>query len=310
MKQLTLSVIFILMATFHLSAQAIEKEAMHSDGIIRLSHIEVYPEYLTEYLDYARQVGEVSLSTEPGVLTMYAVQEKDNPCIITILETYSSQEAYRKHIASEHFLHYKQGTLKMVKDLKLIDQTAVNDRNVIKNYINNSNMGFKEVISSRYSCRKYDSERQISDARLNSILEAGRLAPTAKNLQEQHIYVAQSPEALAKIDEATPCRYGAPTVLIVAFDRNNVYTYPDGKRNSGIEDATIVATHLMLAAANEGVNSCWVNFVQIDQLHEALGLPENEEILMLLDLGFAAPGAGPSANHSSRKPLSETVTKL
>ena len=306
-----------------ISAQTMEKEAMQEDGIIRLSHIEVYPEYLAKYLEYAKQVGETSLSTEPGVLTMYAVQEKDNPCHITILETYASQEAYRKHIASEHFQHYKQGTLKMVKDLKLIDQTAVNERNVIKNYIdteNNmesneardteNNMPFKEVIASRYSCRKYDSARQVSDAQLDAILEAGRLAPTAKNLQEQHIYVAQSAEALAKIDEATPCRYGAPTVLVVAFDKNNVYTYPDGKRNSGIEDAAIVATHLMLAAANEGVNSCWVNFVQIDQLHEALGLPENEEILMLLDLGFAAPGAAPSPNHTSRKPLTDTVTKL
>ena len=318
-----------------ISAQTMEKEAMQEDGIIRLSHIEVYPEYLAKYLEYAKQVGETSLSTEPGVLTMYAVQEKDNPCHITILETYASQEAYRKHIASEHFQHYKQGTLKMVKDLKLIDQTAVNERNVIKNYIdtennmesnevrnteNNmesnevhnteNNMPFKEVIASRYSCRKYDSARQVSDARLDAILEAGRLAPTAKNLQEQHIYVAQSAEALSKIDEATPCRYGAPTVLVVAFDKNNVYTYPDGKRNSGIEDAAIVATHLMLAAANEGVNSCWVNFVQIDQLHEALGLPENEEILMLLDLGFAAPGAAPSPNHTSRKPLTDTVTKL
>ena len=298
------------MTTLNISAQAIEKEAMSPDGIIRLSHIEVYPEYLAEYLEYAKQVGETSLDTEPGVLTMYAVQEKDNPCHITILETYSSQEAYKKHIASEHFQHYKQGTLKMVKDLKLIDQTAVNERNIIKNYINNTNMGFKEVISSRYSCRKFDSGRQVSEGQLDAILEAGRLAPTAKNLQEQHIYVAQSAEALAKIDEATPCRYGAPTVLVMAFDRNNVYTYPDGKRTSGIEDAAIVATHLILAAANEGVNSCWINFVQIDQLHDALGLPDNEEILMLLDLGFAAPGAGPGPNHTSRKPLTDTVTRL
>ena len=171
-------------------------------------------------------------------------------------------------------------------------------------------MEFKEVISKRYSCKKYESDKQISDAQLNAILEAGRLAPTAKNLQEQHIYVVQSAEALAKVDAATPCRYGAPTVLVVAFDKNNVYTYPDGKRESGIEDAAIVATHLMLAAANEGVDSCWLNCVHIDQLHDALGLPENEEILMLLDLGFAAPGAGPLANHNSRKSLADTITKL
>ncbi len=111
------------------------KEPMQADGIMRLSRIEVYPEYLNEYMVYAKEVGEVSLRTEPGVLTMYAMQEKDNPNVVTILETYASQAAYNHHIASSHFQHYKQGTLKMVKDLKLIDQTAVNERNVIKNFI-------------------------------------------------------------------------------------------------------------------------------------------------------------------------------
>lgn len=89
-------------------------------------------------------------------------------------------------------------------------------------------MEFKELIRARYSCKAYDSSRQLSPETLSEILEAGRMAPTAKNLQEQHIYVCQSPEVLAKIDSCTPCRYGAPTVLVVAFDRNNVYTYPDG----------------------------------------------------------------------------------
>lgn len=171
-------------------------------------------------------------------------------------------------------------------------------------------MEFTNVIKNRYSCKKYDSTKQVSEEKLNAILEAGRVAPTAKNLQEQHIYVVQSEEGLAKIDACTPCRYGAPTVLVVAFDKNNVFTYPDNKRQSGIEDAAIVATHLMLGAANEGVDSCWLNFVQIDELHAALGLPENEEILMLLDLGYAAEGSKPLANHFSRKPLSETVTYL
>lgn len=171
-------------------------------------------------------------------------------------------------------------------------------------------MEFKEVIKNRYSCKKYDTSKQVSDEQLNAILEAGRLAPTAKNLQEQHIYVVQSAEGLAKIDQCTPCRYGAPTVLVVAFDKNNVYTYPDSTRQSGIEDASIVATHLMLAAANEGVDSCWLNCVHIDQLHAALGLPENEDILMLLDLGFAAEDAEPLPMHFSRKPLAETVSYL
>ena len=170
-------------------------------------------------------------------------------------------------------------------------------------------MEFKEVIRKRYSCKKY-SDRQIEAEKLTSILEAGRLAPTAKNLQEQHIYVAQSADALAKIEAVTPCRYGAPTILIVAFDKNNVFTYPGCKRDSGAEDAAIVATHMILAAVDEGVDSCWINFFDPEKMAEALGLPENEEVLMVMDLGYAAEGAGPLANHNSRKPLEDTVSYM
>lgn len=111
------------------------KKPMTADGIVRLSKIEVYPQYLDEYMKYATEVGEVSLRTEPGVLTMYAVGEKENPCKITILETYTSREAYEKHIASKHFQKYKQGTLHMVKSLQLCDQTPLNNANKISNYI-------------------------------------------------------------------------------------------------------------------------------------------------------------------------------
>lgn len=170
-------------------------------------------------------------------------------------------------------------------------------------------MEFTELVQNRYSCKKYDG-RPVEKAQLEAILEAGRVAPTAKNLQEQKIYVVQSAEGLAKIDSATPCRYNAGTVLVVAFDKTNVFTYPGGKRDSGIEDAAIVATHMILAAHNAGVDSCWLNFFDPEKLAKALNLPENEEILMLMDLGYAAEGGKPLANHFSRKPLSETVAYL
>ncbi len=171
------------------------------------------------------------------------------------------------------------------------------------------NMDFNTLAGKRYSCKKY-SDRMVADEILQKILEGGRLAPTAKNLQEQHIYVAKSGESHAIIDECTLCRYGAPVVLVVAFNKNNVYTYPGGKRTSGVEDASIVATHLMLAAADAGVDSCWINNFDPDKLHALLKLPEEEEILMLLDLGYASEGIGPLPNHTSRKPLSETVTEI
>ena len=165
------------------------------------------------------------------------------------------------------------------------------------------------MIQNRYSCKKFDG-RQVEKEQLDAILEAGRLAPTAKNLQEPRIYVVQTEEGLAKIDKVTPCRYGAGTVLVVAFDKENVFTYPGDKRDSGIEDATIVATHLMLAAQANGVDSCWINFFDPEVMAKELGLPENEEVLMVLDLGYAVEGTKPLATHSQRKELTETVVYL
>jgi len=167
-------------------------------------------------------------------------------------------------------------------------------------------MEFSKVVQERYSCKKY-GPLPVGEEQLRAILEAGRLAPTAKNLQEQRIYVLRSEEALKAVDEVTPCRYGAGTVLAVAFETDNVFTYPGGKRDSGVEDATIVATHMILAAANEGVDSCWVNNFDPELLASKLGLPENESILMLMDLGHAAEGTGPLPNHGKRKALEETV---
>ena len=145
--------------------------------------------------------------------------------------------------------------------------------------------------------------------KLMGILKAGRVAPTAKNLQEQKIYVVQSKEYLDKIDACTPCRYHAPTVLVVAYDKNNVFDYPGNERNSGIEDATIVATHLMLAAYNAGIDSCWINFFNPQEMKKALDLPENEEVVMMLDLGYGNQKE-PLPNHHLKKELAETVKYL
>ena len=168
-------------------------------------------------------------------------------------------------------------------------------------------MEFREIIRKRCSCRKFDG-RPVERESLAAILEAGRLAPTAKNLQEQHIYVIESAEGLAKVDSITPCRYGASTVIAVAFDRRNVFTYPGGKHDSGAEDAAIVATHMMLAAEDEGIASCWVNFFDPDEAAKALELPDNESLLMLLDLGYAVERK--SSSEKGRKPLAETVSYL
>lgn len=167
-------------------------------------------------------------------------------------------------------------------------------------------MEFIKLAQERFSCKKF-SGKEIAKETLDLILKAGQVAPTAKNLQPQRIYVMQSEEALKLIDANTPCRYGAPVVLVVAFDKENVFTFPGGKATSGMEDTSIVATHMMLEAADLGVNSCWLNFFDPEKLASDMALPENEQIVMLLDLGYAADGAGPLATHTSIKDICETV---
>ena len=169
-------------------------------------------------------------------------------------------------------------------------------------------MDFLKLAQERYSCKKYDPAKAVPKDILDKILKAGQLAPTAKNSQPQHVYVMQSEEALQLVDSLTPCRYGAPVVMAVTYDSTQCFTYPGDKYNSGAEDASIVATHMMLAAKAEGVDSCWLNFFDPDKAKAELGLPDNEMVTILLDLGYPDATAKPLPNHESRKPLSETVT--
>ena len=94
--------------------------------IIRLAEIEVYPQYLSAYLEAAQRISTASVRKEPGVISLIPMQLKENPNKIRILEIYADQAAYQHHISTEHFKTYKQGTLHMVKDLKLIDTRALN----------------------------------------------------------------------------------------------------------------------------------------------------------------------------------------
>jgi len=169
-------------------------------------------------------------------------------------------------------------------------------------------MEFIELAKNRYSCKKFQPDKTVEKEKLDKILLAGQLAPTAKNSQPQHIYVMRSEEAIKIVDSLTPCRYGAPLVLVVTYDSNQEFTYPGEKYTSGAEDASIVATHMMLMAAAEGVDSCWLNFFDPDKAAQALKLPENEKVVLLMDLGYAAPGTRPTPTHEKTKTLEELVS--
>ena len=87
---------------------------------VRIAEIEVFPEWLDAYLAAAGDVGAESVAKEPGVVCIFPMQRKDNPCLIRIVEIYRSEEAYKAHLATPHFLKYKEGTPHMIKSLELV----------------------------------------------------------------------------------------------------------------------------------------------------------------------------------------------
>lgn len=166
-------------------------------------------------------------------------------------------------------------------------------------------MNFEDVIRNRFSTRSFKDEK-VSHDKLDKILEAGRLAPTAKNIQPQKIYVIESDEALNKINECSPCIYGSKTVLLVcsnkdlAFHKENYSTYE--------MDACIVATHMLLEATNVGVDSVWVEMFDSEKVKELFNI--NEEPICLIPLGYRNDDYIPSPMHSIRKDIKEIVEYL
>ena len=171
-------------------------------------------------------------------------------------------------------------------------------------------MEFMDVVKRRYAVRKF-SDKVVPKEVLDQILEVGNAAPTAKNIQPQKIYVLQSKEAIELLDTQTRCRYGAPLVLMFAYDENQVWKNPlEEGIHSGVEDVSIVATHMMLRAAELGVDSIWINFFANSKLAKAYNLPENEKTVLLMPLGYAADGVKPLPSHSQSKDLEEIVKYL
>ena len=99
--------------------------------IVRIAEIEVYPEYLNEYLAYASEVDRLSVEREPGVICLFPMQDPADSCQIRILEIYANDAVYQAHLKTDHFQKYKQGTLKMVKSLKLNTMRPM-DREMMK----------------------------------------------------------------------------------------------------------------------------------------------------------------------------------
>lgn len=171
-------------------------------------------------------------------------------------------------------------------------------------------MEFIELAKSRYSVRSF-SNKQIEDEKLNKILEAAKISPTAANQQPQKIYVLQSEKALRQINSVCQCIFGAPTVLLIVADEKEMWKNPFSKNyNTGDIDCSIVCTHLMLQAWELGIGSCWVGYFDLAQVEKAMGLPDNEKLVAILPIGYPSANSKPSNMHYSRKELSQTVKYL
>ena len=172
-------------------------------------------------------------------------------------------------------------------------------------------MEFEKVIKERFSVRKYQA-KEVEEEKLLKVLEAGRIAPTAKNKQPQRIYVLKSAAAKAKLGETIKMTYGAPVVLMVCVDLDEACTLKvEENYNTGEMDASIVCTHMMLEAWSLGLGSVWIRYFNAEELRRSFDLPQNIKPICLLPLGYADSDAKPMVGmHDNRKPLTEEVFYL
>ena len=168
---------------------------------------------------------------------------------------------------------------------------------------------FMRILESRYSCHAF-SNTPVSESKLDMILAAGRMAPSAKNLQPTRIGVVRSEEALARLRAVHSC-YGAPIVLIVGCRNEEAWVRESDGINSAKTDAAIVLTHLMLTATDAGLANMWIWDFNPSMVREVLPETREHGIYALLAIGYPAEGEGkPTDLHFERKPIEDLVTTL
>ena len=166
-------------------------------------------------------------------------------------------------------------------------------------------MSFYELASERYSVRKF-KDLPVPEEKIEKILAAGRLAPTACNKQPQEIIVVKNPEGLALLRKCTECHYNAPLAFIVCYDKDKAWKREYDGKCSGDVDGAIVSTHMMMEAWEEGIGSTWVMYFIPEAVKTEFALPENIVPVAILVMGYA--DAEPSPRHFDRKEPGDSVT--
>ena len=165
-------------------------------------------------------------------------------------------------------------------------------------------MEYSELIAKRYSVRAYRSD-PVEDEKLQAVLEAARLAPTAANRQPIQLVVmhtAGREEEIGKIYRK-PWFVQAPLVIGVCAISSQAWVRESDRFNARLIDAAIVADHLILEAANQGLGTCWIAAFNVEAARSVLQLTDEAEPVIFTPLGYAADQPG----QKTRKPLSELV---
>jgi nitroreductase len=164
-------------------------------------------------------------------------------------------------------------------------------------------VGFLDLVKARRSIRAYRSDPVPEDV-LQRILEAARLAPTAANRQPMHLYVIRDEELRARMLEAYSQQWfaDAPVIICACARPSEAWQRQDGKSYADV-DVTIAMDHLILAAAAEGLGTCWIGAFKPDRLRELLEIPPELEPVALTPLGYPDQEPAPT----SRKSMDELV---
>lgn len=168
-------------------------------------------------------------------------------------------------------------------------------------------MNFIDIAKQRCSVRSY-SDRKVEPEKLEKILEAAHVAPTAANLQPIRLIVVQREEGLSKIGK-TANIYGAPLAIIVCADREKAWVRPFDQKQTGDIDASVLTDHMMLQATELGLGSVWICYFKPDVLRSEFDLPESWEPINILAIGYTDDGVGdPTRFAKTRIPLEQLVS--
>ena len=165
-------------------------------------------------------------------------------------------------------------------------------------------MEFLDLAKKRYSCRKYKSDK-VEEEKINKILEAARLAPTAANNQPCRILTIQSEEGLEKMKKVTNFTFDAPLVFVVFSDLRECWYHPFEDLNSVSIDPSIVATHMTLEAADLDLGSLMILGYSPSFLGREFDVPPYLFPNMILAVGYEAEDSVPNPRHESRKEIEE-----